>query len=136
MKLEGKVFKDGKFWLSEVPILDLMTQGTSKSDAIDMMASAIKDLAEERKGLKISIESTEGQTFVLGTNNPDKLISLILKRQREKEGLSIADVVNRLGFSSRNAYARYETSKVKLSMNKFLELYQTITKKDVILKAQ
>ncbi len=27
MRFSGKVYKDGKFWLAEIPILDVMTQG-------------------------------------------------------------------------------------------------------------
>ena len=36
------------------------------------------------------------------------LVSLLLRRQRERSGLSLADAAARLGARSRNAYARYE----------------------------
>ncbi len=36
MRFEGRVWKDkgGKYWLVEVPLLDVMTQGTSKKTLI------------------------------------------------------------------------------------------------------
>jgi hypothetical protein len=33
MELQGHVWKEGKFWLIEVPALDVMTQGKTKEDA-------------------------------------------------------------------------------------------------------
>jgi hypothetical protein len=30
MRFSGKIYKDEKFWLAEIPILDLMTQGRTK----------------------------------------------------------------------------------------------------------
>jgi predicted RNase H-like HicB family nuclease len=134
VKLEGRVFKDGKYWVSEVDILDLCTFGTSKKDAALMMADAIQELIDT-KGFKAEIDSQSDDLFTIKTNDNDKLISLILKRQRVKRNLSIADVVNRLGFSSRNAYARYENSRTKISFSKFIELYKTITQDEPVLKA-
>ena len=32
MRVQGRIFKDGKFWLAEVPILDAMTQGSTRKD--------------------------------------------------------------------------------------------------------
>ncbi len=29
MRFSGTIYKDGKFWLAEIPILDLMPQGRS-----------------------------------------------------------------------------------------------------------
>jgi len=34
MRFSGKIYKDGKFWLAEIPILDLMTQGRTKPLAV------------------------------------------------------------------------------------------------------
>ena len=134
MKLEGRIFKDGKFWISEIDILDLCTFGKTKKEAAEMMADAIQELVDS-KGFKVIIDSQKENSFTIKTNDDDKLISLILKRQRVKRNLSIADVVKRLGFSSRNAYARYENTNTKISFSKFLELYRTITSDDVILKS-
>ena len=42
MRFQGKVYKDGKFWLAEIPMLDAMTQGYTKKEACVM----VKDLIE------------------------------------------------------------------------------------------
>src|SRR5579859_5215453 len=46
-EIHGKVFQDGDMWLSEIPRLNLMTQGTSRTDAIEMIIDAIKCLSDE-----------------------------------------------------------------------------------------
>ena len=30
MKFQGKAFKDGSYWLADIPFLELMTQGRTK----------------------------------------------------------------------------------------------------------
>jgi hypothetical protein len=44
MELEGRIWKDGKFWLVEIPILDAMTQGKSRKDALRMIEDAVTGL--------------------------------------------------------------------------------------------
>jgi hypothetical protein len=36
MRLGGRIWKDNKVWLAEVPMLDAMTQGRSRRDALRM----------------------------------------------------------------------------------------------------
>lgn len=44
MELEGKLWKSGKFWLIEVPAVEVMTQGYSREEALKMIADAIEGL--------------------------------------------------------------------------------------------
>jgi len=44
MRFSGKIYKDGKFWLAEIPILDLMTQGRTKKEAYEMVADMLEYL--------------------------------------------------------------------------------------------
>ncbi len=134
MKLEGKVFKDGKYWISEIEMLDLCTFGTNKKDAAVMMADAIEELIDN-EDFHAEVDSQEDNIFTIRTNDDSKVISLILKRQRTKRNLSIADVAKRIGSSSRNGYARYERTSTKISFAKFIELYKAITTDDFVLKA-
>ncbi|NGX45352.1 MAG: hypothetical protein K940chlam2_00501 [Chlamydiae bacterium] len=41
MELEGKVFKEGEWWLNEVPSLNLMTQGKTKQNALEMIVRRV-----------------------------------------------------------------------------------------------
>ena len=43
MRFSGKIFKDGKFWLVEIPILDLMTQGKTKKEALRALKRRVSD---------------------------------------------------------------------------------------------
>ena len=55
------------------------------------------------------------------------MVRLLLRRQREKSGLSLADVANRLGAKSRNAYARYERGTSVPTIEKLDELLQAVS---------
>ena len=133
MKLEGRVWKDHKFWLVELPLLDLLTQGKSKKNALFMIKDAVELLIND-KSFSCKIIPTKDKIFYLDTEEIDLLIPLILKRLRERNNLSIREVAERLGHKSHTAYARYETGKVKASLDKFVECVKVIDEHDLILK--
>jgi transcriptional regulator with XRE-family HTH domain len=54
------------------------------------------------------------------------MISLLLRRQRQQSGLSLAAVAQRLGARSRNAYARYEQGLTAPTVEKLDELLRAI----------
>ena len=60
MELEGRVWKEENEsgWLAEVPYLHIMTQGTSKKDALAMIADALQLLMEDTYGIKPKISVT------------------------------------------------------------------------------
>jgi len=125
MKLQGTITKAGREWLAEIPALDLMTQGTSKNDALAMIADAVESLVDHA-GFKAHATLVQGGTFLLGSNAPGKLVALLLRRQREASGLSIAEVSDRLGQTSRNGFARYETGDHVPSIDKLDELLHAV----------
>ncbi len=77
MRFEGRVWKDkgSKYWLVEVPLLDIMTQGTSKGNACRMIADAIETLLD-KKGFKVDVRRAGGETFTIGANQEGQLIAL------------------------------------------------------------
>jgi len=107
MRLHGRVYKDGKFWLAEVPLLDAMTQGRTRKDALVMVADLLETLAN-RPGFSVHVHPGQHEAFEVSAADTRGLMSLILRRQRERSGLSLAEAAARLGAKSRNAYARYE----------------------------
>jgi predicted RNase H-like HicB family nuclease/DNA-binding XRE family transcriptional regulator len=107
MRFEGQVFKDGRYWAIEVPILYVWTQGRTKKEAYKMIADAIESLVD-KKGFKIKVFPGCGGHFELAANDAATLVAFLLRRQRKKHGLSLKEVAKRLGASSHNAYARYE----------------------------
>jgi transcriptional regulator with XRE-family HTH domain len=63
------------------------------------------------------------------------LISILLQRKRELSGLSLAQVAEKIGASSRNTFARYERGKSIPSVEKLNELLHAVSpKQDIVLK--
>ena len=107
MRFEGRVFKVGRYWAIEVPILGVVTQGRTKKEAFEMIADAIEALANDSK-LRIDVHPGKKDYFEVGASNTGPLIALLLRRQRATQGMTLAQVAERLGAKSTNAYARYE----------------------------
>jgi predicted RNase H-like HicB family nuclease len=127
MRFEGRIWKEkgSKYWLVEVPLLDVMTQGTSKDDAYSMIADAIECLIN-KKGFKIDVRPLDSETFTVGANRESAMIALMLKRQREAHRLTLVEVARRLGQKSPNAYARYEQGKSLPTVEKLNKLMKAI----------
>jgi hypothetical protein len=133
MRLEGRIWKDGKHWLVEVPMLDVMTQGRARKEALAMVIDAIESLAHQ-KGFRAKLYRVEGEAIEVGSPDTAVLTALLLRRQREAHGLSLAEVSKRLGQSSRNAYARYERGASVPTIDKLQELLSVVTGQDFVLK--
>jgi predicted RNase H-like HicB family nuclease/DNA-binding XRE family transcriptional regulator len=125
MRFSGKIYKDGKFWLAEIPILDLMTQGHTKKEAFEMAADMLETLVN-KDDFNVEIFNKSKNSFEVGSLQPKYLISLLLQRKRELSGLSISQVTKRLGVSSRSTYARYEQGKSVPTIEKFNELIHVL----------
>ena len=127
MRFEGRVWKDKntKYWLIEVPLLDVTTQGLSKEDAYRMIANAIETLVA-KKLFKINVRPLYRESFTIGANHEIHLIALMLKRQREAHHLTLQEIAHRLGQKSPNAYARYEQGKSVPTVEKLNELMRAI----------
>lgn len=133
MRFYGKTYKEGKFWLAELPLLDAMTQGHTRKEAYAMVEDLLESLVN-RPGFKVTVHPGKHGDFELSANDPRFLISLFLRRQRERSGLSLSEAAERLGAKSRNAYARYERGTTMPSLEKLVELYQAVAPgKDIVL---
>jgi predicted RNase H-like HicB family nuclease len=134
MVLQGRVWKEDKFWLIEIPLLDLMTQGETRGDALFMISDAIKELSNSNINLKIKGLDKEGHFYLQG-ENPEELLPFILRRIRESEGISLREAAKRLKLSSHNAYARYENGEVKMPIGRFEKYLKKLKGLEVVLSA-
>ncbi len=125
MRFSGKIYKDSKFWLAEIPILDLMSQGRTKKEAYEMVADMLESLVNKDE-FKIEIYKGKKDNFEVGSLEPKHMVSLLLQRKRELSGLSLAQVASRLGMKSRNTYARYEQGHSVPSVEKLNELLSAV----------
>ncbi len=136
MELEGKIWKDGKEWLVEVPVLDICTQGHSREDALNMIKDAIEVLIEgyfpneDIKKLELIVHDNEKKTIGITSSNNELIASFSLIRQRELSKSSVRDVAERLGSKSPNVYAQYERGNVNITLNQFEKLLEAVNPKN------
>ncbi len=124
MRFEGHLTRDGRFWLAEIPLLDAMTQGRSRSEALRMIGDWLETMAG-REGFQAQVFPTGKTSFEVSGSDAAAMTALLLRRRRQASGSSLRDVASRLGESSRNAYARYERG----------DAVPTVEKLDALLKA-
>ena len=125
MRFPGRITKDGKFWLVEIPAFDALTQGRTKREALAMAEDLIETMASAA-GFRATAYPTGGDTFEIGANRINVLLALLLRRQRERHGLTLAEVAERMGQRSRNAYARYEQGRSMPTVEKLEQLLKAI----------
>jgi predicted RNase H-like HicB family nuclease len=124
MRFEGRLFRDGRFWLAEIPLLDGMTQGRTRKEALEMVADWLETMVD-RQGFRAEVHPRGAREFEVSGSDAGAMIALLLRRRRQSSGASLREVATRLGASSRNAYARYERG----------EVAPTLEKLDALLKA-
>ena len=66
--VKGRVFKDGKFWLIELPEFYIMTQGTSREDAFFMLRDYME--CEIDEAVPCEIIEDENFTVVFPVDSP------------------------------------------------------------------
>lgn len=86
-----------------------------------MIKDAIEMLVDE-KSFQVKVVPAENKNeFIIYANDVAPLVALMLKRQRAKNGLSLADMQERLHTKSRNAYAQYEQGRSAPTVQKLVE---------------
>lgn len=131
MELEGKLWKSGKFWLIEVPAVDVMTQGRTRKEALKMIADALEGLVNcyfpnESKGFKVFVQEYDNGIIGISTSNNSLMMAFSLRRQREASKSTVREVSERLGSNSPNAYARYEKGRARVSLDQYERLLQAV----------
>ena len=126
MRFAGRVFRVGKRWAIEVPILEMVSQGRTRKDALMMIADAIESLAN-RPGFAVDVFPGKGDYFEVGSADQASLTALLLRRARQRSGLSLSQVAHRLGGTSINAYARYEQGRSVPTVPKLTQLFAAVS---------
>ena len=133
MRFAGKVFKSGRYWAIEVPILSVVTQGHTKKEAFEMIADAIEVLVN-KPSFEVRVFPGKGEYFEVGASDEAALTAFLLRRERTKSGLTLAEVAQRLGARSLNTYARYEQGRSVPTVPKLSELLSALAStKDFVL---
>jgi len=117
-----------------VPVFDAMTQGRTRDEALAMIEDWFVTMVDQPD---FSLRTyTVGRTeFELASDDARPMISLLLRRQRHKSGLSLTQAAERLGAKSRNAYARYEHGSSVPTVAKLDELLRAIApERDIVVR--
>ena len=125
MRFPGRITKDGKYWLVEIPAFDAFTQGRTKREAFAMAEDLVETMAGA-KGFRATVYPTGAGAFEIGANRIGVLLALLLRRQRESRGLTLAEAAQKMGQRSKNAYARYEQGKTMPTVEKLEQLLRAI----------
>ena len=137
MELEGRIWKSrkkgGPTWIVEVSALDIVTQGYSKEEALEMIRDAILELmrsayrSARKKSFDIIVHDYEKNGLIsVSCSDPKLLAAFSIKRQRLKTRTTLREAARRLGSSSPNAYARYEQGTVNMSFLMYDRLLQAV----------
>jgi len=133
MRFSGKVYRDGTHWLAEVPIFEAMTQGRTRKEALEMIEDWFCSMVD-RAGFRVQALLVGNGQIEIVASDLEPMIGLLLQRQRQESGLSLAEVAKRLGAKSRNAYARYERGDSLPTVTKLDELLHAISPdRDLVL---
>ncbi len=134
MKIQGNISKDGKFWLVEFPVLDAMTQGRTRAEALEMARDLIA-CHLDAIGMVDTVEiALEGSTHVVAQcSDPAHLVALILRRRRQASGRSVREVAAAMNQSSPTAYAKYESGRSMPSAVKLDELLAAVDGRGLVL---
>lgn len=115
-------------------MLDAMTQGRTRTEAFRMVADLVTTMAG-KTGFEARVYPGRKDQFELGTPDAAALVAIMLRRQREKHGLSLSEVARRLGARSKTAYARYEQGRSAPTIEKLFELLAAVApREDFVLK--
>ncbi len=133
MKLLGTYSKEGKFWISEIPFINMMDQGKTKIESLKMMKASVEELINQ-DAFSCQVEDLGHNEFVISSNDSKTLCCFILRRLREGRGLSIREVANQLGNKSHTEYARHETGKTAMTFETFNHYVEIISEKELLIK--
>ena len=128
MMLTGLIFKAGGGWAAHCDIAGVWTQGMTRKEAVENLAEAV-ELRVDRQGFKATVTKLGApgdEAVLIEPSEPGLLAAAILKYQRQRNRLSLADIERALGPANRRSYASYEQGQSEPSLSKFRELLAAV----------
>ncbi|MHA1666033.1 MAG: hypothetical protein ACTSW7_01510 [Candidatus Thorarchaeota archaeon] len=80
IKFKGSIYRDGKFWLAVIPIIDALTQGYTRKEACDMAVDLVENFIND-EDFVATIQLNKDNTFEITGSDPQKMEELVLKRK-------------------------------------------------------
>mgnify|MGYP001559136908 CR=1 FL=1 len=129
MILEAKIEKDGKFFIADFIAIDAATQGHSVPELLEMAEDLVRGFCDRPADISVSLKG-KNKVVEVEVSPSSAIIPAILRRQREKSGLSSRDVTSILREKSPSSYSAYELGKRVPSAEKLDELLEAVSKQD------
>jgi predicted RNase H-like HicB family nuclease len=79
MRVRAKLYQDGRFWLIECPILDALTQGNTKTEALSMMVDWVRIMVDD-PNFAVDITATDDGEVLMSFVQSKPIIDLIISR--------------------------------------------------------
>jgi hypothetical protein len=73
MRFEGQIFRDGDFWLIEVPALSAMTQGRGRDEAFEMIRDLVETMADS-PGFEVTVHPGSEDRFEISGSDDQRLV--------------------------------------------------------------
>jgi DNA-binding XRE family transcriptional regulator len=127
--LTGRITRDGADYLAECDVIGAFTQGTSRKDAMAMLADCIETMIDPTR-IRVRVteagEESHGVYSVrVDADNLGLLAATVLVYQRERHKLTRAQVAKRVS-STAAAYASLEDGTRQPSLTQFCALLAAI----------
>lgn len=129
MMIPGEIEKRGSLFAARLEPIGAYAQGKTREAACAALASTILEHAADYgplEGLKVNVADDGDATLYITSNDPTRLIALLLRRQREFQDMSLADVTSAMGAKSRNGWAQYEQGRTDPSISKLQEMLAVV----------
>ncbi|HSY50157.1 MAG TPA: hypothetical protein VLC46_15180 [Thermoanaerobaculia bacterium] len=81
MRFEGTVVRDGRWWLAGVPLLEAMTQGRTRKEALVMIGDWFETMVD-RKGFQATVYSCGSAEFEVAGSDAAAMTALLLSRSK------------------------------------------------------
>jgi len=79
MRFEGKVFRDGRFWLAEIPLLEAMTQGRTRKEALQMIGDWLETMVN-RVGFHADVHTRSASAFEVSGSDAGAMIQPVVEK--------------------------------------------------------
>jgi transcriptional regulator with XRE-family HTH domain len=125
LTITGEILREGAYYSAMLEQLGAYAQGKTRAAARQALVTTILAHASDvglADGFSVEVtDDGEGTLYVTSPDTP-RLIALLLRRQRDLRGMSLAAAAAAVGTKSRNGIAQYEQGRIDLSVSKLSEL--------------
>lgn len=109
--VEWKIWKEGKFWLVESKVLDVMTQGFTRNEALEMAIDAVRSLLDMPKYEAELLKGETKEQFFLGFSDPKPILSLMMERARGAANLTYEALCKKVDVASKSTVKSFLAGK-------------------------